>query len=158
MFSFIGLPAFLAAFWKAGFLHLLPAGVLWGSWALPFGVILPIWYSHDHTDDMSAAWMVPIILIPLVGTAVAGVLHYKCRRSGGSDDANLDGTAFQNPVTITMGDDVKGPSVNMKYKGPSTPVHGTGAIDYSIDFGPSVDVKGPSVEVKVKGEVVGKAI
>ena len=83
MFSFIGMPAFVIALKMANMLHLIAAVVLWVSWAVPIGVVLPIWYSENHINSLSAAWMVPIILIPLLGTAIAVAIHIVFKKRGG---------------------------------------------------------------------------
>jgi len=83
MFSFIGMPAFVIALKMANMLHPIAAVVLWVSWAVPIGVVLPIWYSENHINSMSAAWMVPIILIPLLGTAIAVAIHIVFKKRGG---------------------------------------------------------------------------
>ena len=59
MFSFIGMPAFVCIALVIGIrLHLIAAVVLWVSWAVPIGVVLPIWYAEDHINSMSATWMI----------------------------------------------------------------------------------------------------
>ena len=92
MFSFIGMPAFVIALKMANMLHLIAAVVLWVSWAVPIGVVLPIWYSENHINSMSAAWMVPIILIPLLGTAIAVAIQFNMR--GGGTTRSGDGVAM----------------------------------------------------------------
>ena len=88
MFSFIGMPAFVCIALVIGIrLHLIAAVVLWVSWAVPIGVVLPIWYAEDHINSMSATWMVPIILILILGTTIAVANHFVIKKHG-----------FQNPV------------------------------------------------------------
>ena len=94
------MPAFVIALVIAIGLHLIAAVVLWVSWAVPIGVVLPIWYSENHINSMSAAWMVPIILIPLLGTAIAVAIQFNMR--GGGTTRSGDGVAKSSD--IKMGD------------------------------------------------------